>query len=220
MLQWSVVARAISKWGRYGFGFALAVVSWLQPTAARAVLMNYTGTFSMQIEGFSNSSQPFYGTADVDLSTGAFQILPGWSLTYFTTGGTFTTNVVAIWPPQTLSGGSVTQHPIAQHPLLSVGGFSQGFLQVSNGIALQGTTAFPGGNNLLFHPGGGFGGGFGGNAYFSPTRPLNAHFVGTPIPPTTGGAPSYVRELYIHSFGWGGMICRAVILRGLDTRPR
>lgn len=180
MLRRNVVARAISKWGRYGFGFALAAVTWLQPATARAVLMNYTGTFSMNIEGYSDSSDPFYGTADVNLATGAFQILTGWS-TIPTTSGSYVTSAAEIRPPQqmtTTPSGSwlttVTRHPIAQHPLLSLGGFSQGFVHVPS-VWLPMSTGGSG-SNLFFDPNGGFGGGFGGNAFISGAS-LEARFV-------------------------------------------
>lgn len=154
---------AISKWGRYGFGFALAVAIWLQPAAAHAVLMNYTGTFSISVEGFSDSSSVFNGTADVNLATGAFQILNGWS-TIPTTSGSYVTSAAIIRRPQqmtTTPSGSwlttVTRHPIAQHPLLSVGGFSQGFVSVPE-VRLWLTVGLTSGQ-LFFYPSGGFGGG-------------------------------------------------------------
>ncbi len=161
---------SMSSW----LGAVMAVAVWMSPAPARAVLMNYTGTFSISLEGFSASSSVFNGTADVNLATGAFQILNGWS-TVPTASGSYVTSAAWIMPPQqmtTTPSGSwltpVTRHPIAQHPLLSAGGFSRGTIFVPS-VALAGFP-MPGyppmSGTGLFHPNGGFGGGFGGDFYF------------------------------------------------------
>lgn len=141
----------------------MAVAVWMSPAPARAVLMNYTGTFSISLEGFSASSSVFNGTADVNLATGAFQILNA-SHVEMTTSGSYVASGAWINPLQqmtTTPSGSwlitVKRHPIAQHPLLSAGGFSQGFVAVPQAILSLRQS-----DNLFFHPSGGFAGGFGG----------------------------------------------------------
>lgn len=54
----------------------LALATCLYTLPARAALMNFTGTFAVQIENTSVST-PFSGRADVNTSTGAFTFVEG-----------------------------------------------------------------------------------------------------------------------------------------------
>lgn len=195
---------SMSSW----LGAVMAVAVWMSPTAARAVLMNYTGTFSISLEGYSASSSVFNGTADVNLATGAFQILDGWS-TMLTTSGSYVIGGVSIARPQqmtTTPSGScwltpVTHHPIVQHPLLSVGGFSQGFVAVPT---ISMSLSSPATGNLFFYPSGGFAGGFGGIARGGMYSRVVARFVDGGV---SGGTPwtsgTRVREIEARLFfGW------------------
>lgn len=104
----------------------LALVICLHTLPARAALMNFTGTFAVQIET-AILSTPFSGTADVDTATGAFTFVDasdarvaGWEALSFhsgfdllAAGMTFQPGRAAFAPGEGLSGGFGGVGPIA-----------------------------------------------------------------------------------------------------------
>lgn len=104
----------------------LALTTCFYTLPARAALMNFTGTFAVQIET-AILATPFRGTADVDTATGAFTFVDasdarvaGWEALSFhpgfdllAAGMTFQPGLAAFGPGEGLSGGFGGAGPIA-----------------------------------------------------------------------------------------------------------